>query len=1081
VAGVAIVLLAWWLRNPLLPYGGDTPGASGFSGRFGLQDDPDLRRLTALREISQEISEAEVRLGTATRTALDAPANAESAFAFVRKLPKGRESGLVILENGVPLAWSGQLKAALTDSSPGTTVVTTPFYTVLQVAVSRGTRRVIGSALIHAEPPANRIAIALDDRISSRNLVESFRFGLPSDSSGELIRSVSGAPIMRIDATPVSAGLVDFAGAAKTRARGTILLAAGVLLMLALSWSDRRAVGFRIAALAIAVVAIALVPWNNFSNYARVFDPAYYYLSWGGPLTANVGVLTMVTALLVLGVFAITRSRKISLPRLVAWPLSVVAAAGGLLATMGGASGISLPTYGSTLPLWLWWEMPLFLTCFALWLTSAWLARVGSGKNGAPQFRTAAVIATAAGVLATYVVWQTTTAQRLELAARDVASLQVADGDAAGLLARLATQFEQYDTPGSRADLLKRYVKSDLAAADLQVSLGSWSSDGLNDSRLDLAPLAYDSAPLGETVASAISSRQPAIRQVVGPSGRQVMLAVPHRDGGATSVVVSPRTRLIDQNPYMILLGFDVPVQAEPPYTLTLADVAQSPSLSPGRLAWRRIGDEWHGDELIPTSNGQARAHVEVDLRSWPTRFVRGWLVVTLDVAIAGLLWALGAVAEGGFLRWVRSRTSRWLRSYHGRLTLALFMFFIVPAVAFATWSYQRLRTDERGVRELLVYEMLHHVATEGDGGDRRSQQVNDNTPLFVYSNGILFASNDSLYAMIAPGGQALPAAVQTSLAESGELTASWQQTLGRTNVFWGYRATTGSAGQRLVLSAPARSDELVLDRRRRDLTLLVLFATALGALAAFWLSGIAARILARDLELSRIEVSRAERVLAWGEMARQVAHEIKNPLTPIRLGVQHLRRARSDPRVDFDRVLNENVTRILSEIDHLDEIARAFSRYGSAPADLPPAEDIDVAAILRDVVGLEKIGISGVVWILEGAGAPTYARARGDEMRDVLLNVFENARLARAKAVRVRLSRSEKGVTITVEDDGAGIPSAALNRVFEPHFSTRTTGSGLGLAISRRLLESWGGTIDLESEEGRGAKVVINMQPAAS
>ncbi len=334
---------------------------------------------------------------------------------------------------------------------------------------------------------------------------------------------------------------------------------------------------------------------------------------------------------------------------------------------------------------------------------------------------------------------------------------------------------------------------------------------------------------------------------------------------------------------------------------------------------------------------------------------------------------------------------------------------------------------------------------------------------------------------MLSPGGSALPPAVQVSLATRGELTASWQQKLAGTSVFWGYRATTGSGGQRFVLAAPARSDELVLDKRRRDLTLLVLFATALGAIAAFWLSGIAARILARDLELSRIEVSRAERVLAWGEMARQVAHEIKNPLTPIRLGVQHLRRARNDPRVDFDRVLNENVTRILSEIDHLDEIARAFSRYGSAPADLPPAEDIDVASILRDVVGLERIGISEVSWMLEGADEPTVARARADELRDVLLNVFENARLARARSVRIRLRHGERTVMIEVSDDGSGIPSAALNRVFEPHFSTRTTGSGLGLAISRRLLESWGGTIDLESEEGHGATVLITMQAALS
>jgi len=1078
-AGVAVVLLAWWLRNPLLPYGSDTLGASAISSRFGVRDDPEVRRLAALREISQEITDAEVRLTAATVTALDAPAGAKEAFSFVRKLPQGRESGLVVLDNGVPLAWSGQLRTGPTSLRSGTTVVFTPFYTVLQVVVSRGDRRVVGSALVHAEPPANRIAIALDDRIGARNLVESFRFGPPSDSTGELIRTASGTPLVRIDATPVSPGLVDFAASGKTRARGTVVLLIGLVVMLALSWMKRRAIGYRIAALAIALVAISLVPWNNFSNYSRAFDPAYYYLSAGGSLTANAGVLMMSATLLVLGVFAVSRAKRVSVAKPLAWVLCGVTAIAGLAATMAGAEGISLPTSGSTLLLWLIWEIPVFLICFAFWLISAWFVRIARRKPGTPSLRMAALVATIAGSLAAALVWQETTEQRLDLAARDVASLQVSDGDAAGLLSRFATQLQQYDGPGTRAELLKRYVKSDLAAADLQVSLGSWSSDGTTDSRLDLAPIAYDSVTLSQTVAAAKSSGQPAINQVVGPAGRQVMLAVPHRDGGVSSVVVSPRTRLIEQNSYVALLGLSAPVQAEPPYTLTLADVAQASPTESGRLLWRRIDNEWHGDELIPTSNGPARVHVEVDLRSRVTQFVRGWLVVTLDVAIAGLLWVLSAMAEGGFWRWVRRRASKWLRSYRGRLTLALFMFFIVPAIAFATWSYQRLQGDDRGVRELLVYETLHRVA----GGDQadEAEQTNDDTPLFLYSSGLLTASNDSLYAMIAPGGVALPAAVETSLAEGGELTASWQQTIGGNRVFWGYRATTGSAGQRFVLAAPARSDELVLDRRRRDLTFLVLFATALGAFAAFWLSGIAARVLARDLELSRIEVSRAERVLAWGEMARQVAHEIKNPLTPIRLGVQHLRRARSDPRVDFDRVLNENVTRILSEIDHLDEIARAFSRYGSAPADMPPPEDIDVAAILRDVVGLEKIGIGGVVWILEAAEGPTFARARSDEMRDVLLNVFENARLARAKAVRVRLARTDRNVVITVEDDGAGIPSAALNRVFEPHFSTRTAGSGLGLAISRRLLESWGGTIDLESEEGRGAKVVISMQPASS
>ncbi len=224
-----------------------------------------------------------------------------------------------------------------------------------------------------------------------------------------------------------------------------------------------------------------------------------------------------------------------------------------------------------------------------------------------------------------------------------------------------------------------------------------------------------------------------------------------------------------------------------------------------------------------------------------------------------------------------------------------------------------------------------------------------------------------------------------------GELSAAAEESLGNSKMLFGYSAALGPAQQRFVLAAPARSDDLVLDRRRRDLGMLVLFATAAGALAALWLSGIAARRLARDLELSRIEVARAERVLAWGEMARQVAHEIKNPLTPIRLGVQHLRRARSDPRVDFDTVLNDNVKRILAEIDRLDEIARSFSRYGSAPADLAPAEDVDVASVVKDVVGLEQMGGGKVKWLLRGADRPLWAMARRDEMRDVLLNVFEN------------------------------------------------------------------------------------------
>jgi len=229
-------------------------------------------------------------------------------------------------------------------------------------------------------------------------------------------------------------------------------------------------------------------------------------------------------------------------------------------------------------------------------------------------------------------------------------------------------------------------------------------------------------------------------------------------------------------------------------------------------------------------------------------------------------------------------------------------------------------------------------------------------------------------------------------------------------------------------------------------------------------------------------ELARAQRVLAWGEMARQVAHEIKNPLTPIRLGVQHLKRARADARIDFDRVLDQNVNQILAEIDRLDEIARAFSRYGAAPDERARAAAVDVAALVRDVVALERMGEEkGPAWVEEGTDAPVVAMARADEFKEVLLNVLENARHAGAShvAVHVRGGVGDDGsrrVGITVQDNGHGIPADVLPRIFEPHFSTRTSGSGLGLAISRQLVEGWGGSIVVESEPGQGATVTIEL-----
>src|SRR5947208_2047667 len=224
---------------------------------------------------------------------------------------------------------------------------------------------------------------------------------------------------------------------------------------------------------------------------------------------------------------------------------------------------------------------------------------------------------------------------------------------------------------------------------------------------------------------------------------------------------------------------------------------------------------------------------------------------------------------------------------------------------------------------------------------------------------------------------------------------------------------------------------------------------------------------------------TRAARVLAWGEMARQVAHEIKNPLTPIRLGVQHLQRARAEGRTrDFDATLQDTAARILAEIDRLDAIARAFSRFASPQAEQLPLEPVDLFAAAREVVQLYALGGSEAPTRFGMAGeAGAAAVGARDEVKEVLVNLLENARNAGARRVTVRVS--ESGRRLAVEDDGRGIPADALPRVFEPAFSTTSSGAGLGLAIAKRLIESWGGTIALASPAGGGTTVTITFQAA--
>ncbi|HJU85954.1 MAG TPA: ATP-binding protein, partial [Gemmatimonadota bacterium] len=226
-----------------------------------------------------------------------------------------------------------------------------------------------------------------------------------------------------------------------------------------------------------------------------------------------------------------------------------------------------------------------------------------------------------------------------------------------------------------------------------------------------------------------------------------------------------------------------------------------------------------------------------------------------------------------------------------------------------------------------------------------------------------------------------------------------------------------------------------------------------------------------------------SQRVLAWGEMARQVAHEIKNPLTPMKLSLQHLERVVEDGAPDFERVFHANIELVLAEIERLERIAGSFARFGAT--DTAVSGPFDALEAARETVALYRHGEEGIEYRLDTRGEPRPLIGEPEGFRRVLVNLLQNAREAvlgnGAGTIAVELDwEGDPGwARVSVLDDGIGLPPEGLERLFEPSFSTKTRGTGLGLAITRRIVESWGGTIEWERREGGGTAMHVRLRSA--
>lgn len=237
---------------------------------------------------------------------------------------------------------------------------------------------------------------------------------------------------------------------------------------------------------------------------------------------------------------------------------------------------------------------------------------------------------------------------------------------------------------------------------------------------------------------------------------------------------------------------------------------------------------------------------------------------------------------------------------------------------------------------------------------------------------------------------------------------------------------------------------------------------------------------LVDQLEDSAERLARSEREGAWRTMARQIAHEINNPLTPMKLTIQQLQRCKGTDR--FDAYFDKSTALLIEQIDNLSRIAQSFSAFAKMP-DVKPSE-VDIATKLCSVINLFRNNQENVPIRYVGADEGVLAMADAEQISQVFTNLIKNALQAientREGDIIIILKDMDNQAEITISDNGCGIPEEIRAKVFMPNFTTKSTGTGLGLAISKNIVEGSGGQITFDtSDKGTTFRVLLRKSTA--
>jgi nitrogen fixation/metabolism regulation signal transduction histidine kinase len=225
--------------------------------------------------------------------------------------------------------------------------------------------------------------------------------------------------------------------------------------------------------------------------------------------------------------------------------------------------------------------------------------------------------------------------------------------------------------------------------------------------------------------------------------------------------------------------------------------------------------------------------------------------------------------------------------------------------------------------------------------------------------------------------------------------------------------------------------------------------------------------------------VAREQKLAAWSEVARRVAHEIKNPLTPIRLSAERIAKRLRAGGPDLPEAIVRGTKVIVEEVDFLKSLVDEFSRFARLPEMRP--EPTDLPALARAAVRLFEGAREGVTLRVESRLSRETVVLDPDQIKRALINLLDNALEACGASgeITVRLSEDARGISIEVADTGRGVPALDRDKLFLPDFTTKGRGTGLGLAIVSRIVADHNGTIRVEENRPRGARFIIEL-PAA-